>query len=445
VIACARTASRWAAASLVLALAPLRAQEPSPPRSAPTSRGVDVDSLVAEALRRSPAIAAQRERIAAAEQRTGAAAAFESPMLEAFLQNASIDDWTVGDEEMSMLGLEISQPLPLPGKRAARRRAAEADVEVANAELRALERRTAVAVRSGCAQLYALDRTVTTLGAARELLSLLAGTVATRYSTGEAGMEAQVEAQLAVSRVDERLATARADRHAAEAELNALLDRPAGSTFEVVENLPAAPVLPQGGTDLAARAPEARLREAAFAAAVQRVEAERQEQRADWVVAAGYATRGGFDPILSLRLSTELPLWGGGRASRRQAAEQDALAAQQAVRVAVVEAGAEAGRLQAEVERSATLLRLYRDAIVPQSGLAFEAARAGYVSGRGTFSGVVQELDRWFEARVELVQREAAYYVAATQLAALTSDAPLSMAPPPAPTPSPDRGGEGSR
>jgi outer membrane protein TolC len=160
-------------------------------------------------------------------------------------------------------------------------------------------------------------------------------------------------------------------------------------------------------------------------------------------VAAGYATRGSLDPILSLRLGTELPLWGGGRASRRQSAEHEALAAQQALRVASVEAGAEAGRLQAEVERSATLVQLYRDAVVPQSNLAFEAARAAYVSGSGTLARVVHELDRWLEARVELVRREAAHYVAATQLVALTNDASPALSP--APSPAPGSSGEGAR
>lgn len=424
-IAPARIASRWVAASLGLAIAPLQAQQ-TIPATEPGSGAATVDSLVADALQRAPAIAAQRERIVAALDRADAAGSFESPMVEGFLQNASYDNWTVGDEEMSMLGVELSQALPWPGKRGARRRAAEADVGVANAELQALERRTAVAIQAGYAHLYAIDQTSAALHAGRDLLALLRQAVAARYSTGETGMGAQVEAQLAVANVDERLAAIDAERSNVVTDLNTWLGRPAGSSFATVRSLPPVPRV-DPGVDVAVQAPDTHVLQASAVAAVERAESERLEQRSDWVVAAGYGNRGGLDPIVTLRLETALPLWGGRRA-RRQAAAHDAAAAQQALRAGEIAVRAEAERLQADAVRAAAQMKLYRDAIVPQSQLAFETARTEYAAGRGDLAAVVRGLDRWYEARVQLASREAEHYVATARYAALAT--PLPPAPP---------------
>jgi outer membrane protein TolC len=49
----------------------------------------------------------------------------------------------------------------------------------------------------------------------------------------------------------------------------------------------------------------------------------------------------------------------------------------------------------------------YTQSIVPQSRLAFDAARSSYLVGRGDFSTVIEDFNRWLEARTGLAQREA--------------------------------------
>ncbi|HEY0556382.1 MAG TPA: TolC family protein, partial [Thermoanaerobaculia bacterium] len=79
-----------------------------------------VDALVAEALAKSPDLAAARSRQTAAREMERPAAALADPTVGPLLQIADFPHYTIGTEDMSMAGIEIRQPLSYPGKRLAR-------------------------------------------------------------------------------------------------------------------------------------------------------------------------------------------------------------------------------------------------------------------------------------------------------------------------------------
>jgi hypothetical protein len=63
----------------------------------------------------------------------------------------------------------------------------------------------------------------------------------------------------------------------------------------------------------------------------------------------------------------------------------------------------------------------YRTGLLPQSSAALDAARAGYLGGRGEFAAALDEFRRWTEIRVDMARREAARFVALGRLHALVS------------------------
>ncbi len=132
-----------------------------------------VEELVAEALERSPALAAAHAQVAAAAAVVDTAAVLPDPMVEVSVDNMGLTSWTVGEEEMSMIGVSYLQPLFYPGKRDARRNAAAAEVSPRRAGLAAERRRVALEVRLGYAAIYTLDREVASLGAAAEMLDVV--------------------------------------------------------------------------------------------------------------------------------------------------------------------------------------------------------------------------------------------------------------------------------
>ncbi len=407
----------WVASVLAVAAGP-PASGVTPQAPAPT-----VDELVAAALDRAPTVAALRARLTAAREMVKPAGALPDPMVEIMWQDIAFPKWTVGSEEMSMIGPEVRQEIPYPGKRAARRDAAQADTALRAAELEQLRREVARQVREVYARLYALDRERDLLGAAREMMDMLAATAASRYGVGETDEEAVLKAQLEVARLGERLDDVAAERAVEVAALDRLLDRSGGTTLGDVHELPsAAPPSPPWEELAVQSSPEVAARRAAVAAAEKRVSVARLDLKPDFTTGAAVGLRGGFDPSVTLRFGLSVPLWRKEKQGPEvRAAEAEVTGAEADLRDAEASARSAAAALAAEWERAGRQVDRYRQAIVPQSSAAVDAARAAYLVGRGDFLTVVDDFNRWLDARVGLARREADRFTAWAGIEALTA------------------------
>jgi outer membrane protein TolC len=121
-----------------------------------------------------------------------------------------------------------------------------------------------------------------------------------------------------------------------------------------------------------------------------------------------------------LRFGIELPARrDANQRARLAGAEREVARLQAELRAAEAEARGAATRLAAEWRRANAQLERYREAIVPQTSAAVDAARSSYLAGRGDFSTVLEDFRAWLDARVELVRREAGRYVVWAELEAL--------------------------
>ena len=349
------------------------------------------------------------------------AGALPNPMVELMVQDIGFPRWTVGEEDMSMIGPQISQGIPFPGKRGARRKAAEAEVTVKASEFESLRREVARDLRVAYARLYSLDQEQQALSSGRELLELLAATVRERYSAGVVEQEAAIKAQLAQSRLEERLDDVAAERRGLVASVNRCLDQPGDSPLGRVTALPEAVVPPMPWEAMVAEnSPKVAVRRAEAQAAERRLRVARLELRPDFLAGAGLGFRGGKDPVVTLRLGMDLPIWSAQRQlPMSRAAAQDLEASRQALRDAEAGARTEAARLEADWRRADRQVTRYAQSIVPQSSLALDAARASYVAGRGDFSTVIEDSNLWLEARTGLAQREGERFTTWTELQTL--------------------------
>jgi cobalt-zinc-cadmium efflux system outer membrane protein len=385
-----------------------------------------VEELVAEALARSPALAAVRSRLAGARELERPALALPDPTIEAMVQDAGFPRFTIGEEDMSMAGVEVRQPLPYPGKRRARGEVARAETALRAVEVARMERRIVAEVRTLYARIYAIDSELRALSPARELLDLMTATATSRYAAGEAEQEAVLKAQLQASRLEEMVDDHHGSRVALVAELNRWLDRSSGTPLGEVTALP--PVaLPAGSLDEAAAKASADVVAASAGAEVasRQLAETRLDLKPDLVPAAGLATRGPLGPVLTLRFGIELPFWKERKQEPRiRAAELALETARQELRDAEAAARAEAARASADWTRAERQILRFREAIVPQTSAVFDAARSSYLAGRGDFSSVVEDFNLWLDARVELARREADRYAAWAEIERLIGELP---------------------
>lgn len=375
------------------------------------------DELVRMALDGSPALAALRESLAAAREMERPATALPDPMVEGMLQNEEFPDYTVGRMPMSMIGVEVRQPLPYPGKRRVRGEAASAETALRAARIAALEARIAAEVRVLYGRIYAIDRERQALTAARELVDLLSATAASRYASGGTEQEAVIKAQLQVSRLGEQIEDLEGERAAMVAELGRWLARPI-ALGEVAE-------LPKVAFEAQAEAVSAdvEVARAAVALAERRLAVARLDLKPDFSPSAGLAGRGSLGAVLTLRFGVELPFWKESKQEPRiRAAERELEMARLELRDAEAMAAAETARLAARWQQAERQVTRFREAIVPQSSTALDAARSAYLAARGDFSTVIEDFSLWLEARTQLARREADLYTTWAELQRLRTN-----------------------
>jgi outer membrane protein TolC len=202
-----------------------------------------------------------------------------------------------------------------------------------------------------------------------------------------------------------------------------LLDRPGDTALGRVSGLsePVVPSVPWEAVVLQNSA-EIAMRRSAVQTAEQKLKVARLELRPDLLAGAGVGFRGGKDPVVTLRLGVDLPLWSAqNQIPMIRAAEQNLEAARQELRDAEAMARAEAARLEADWRRSGSQVPRYAQAIVPRTGLAFDAARSSYVAGRGDFSTLIEDFNLWLEARAGLARREAERFTTWAELQTVIS------------------------
>jgi len=395
-----------------VAPADLAGELPAPP----------MEDLVQGALEHSPSLAAQRAKLAAAREQVSPAGAFTDPMLE-----------LSGQEDFSKLAapqfysatLQLSQELPFPGKRGLRRDAASAAAEREAAELIRQERKLIADVRTVYARLYALDQERRILEMSRELLTMLQATAGARYSSGESDQEALLKAQLAVSRLMERIADLAAERAAMAAELNRLLDQPTDQPLGPVQKLPEIEMTKLPPEDAWSSIPDIAVQQKAIEAAGYRLDAAKREVWPDFKVGLGGGVQrnevdNSFMPMGMLSFGVTLPIWQGSKQQplihaaefEKQMAVAERRDAEAMVRATIV-------RLKAEWQRNERQIILYKEAILPQTHVTFEAARSSYLVGRSDFSTVLEDFNMWLAAHVELAQRESARIITWAELEAL--------------------------
>jgi outer membrane protein, heavy metal efflux system len=382
-----------------------------------------VDSFIAEVLARSPSLRAMKENLSASAEAAKGAGALPDPMIGLMLQDVRFPGWTVGKEEMSMVGIEAAQSLPWPGKTKARTAAAGGEVAIREGELEALANNLIVQVRTVWGRIYAQDQERAALLASREVLRLLAASTTARYSSGQGDQEAVIKAGLAQTRLEERLTDLRAERIGLVASLNALRDRPAADTLGEIRELPS--IVPPTDSRLpesTSVAPEVAVRRAAVRAAELRASAARSELWPNLSTGAAYGWRKQRTPVVTLRLGLEIPLWQGSKQRRMiKSAEHEAEMARAEMRGSEADARAEAASLTADWDRAEAQVRRYQNAILPQSRAAFEAARASYLTGGGDFSAVIDDFLIWLDAQAALAERQSDRYATWAKLDALLS------------------------
>lgn len=405
--------STFAQAAL-LVLAPVANAVAQSPAAAPaTTRAAFadplLDALVAEAVKKNGDVAASVATAEAASFRIDPARTLPDPFLSFNYQN---DGWafSLGERDMTFLGVMFAQPLPWPGKL---RLAGE------EATLRAEEVKSGAVQRARLSVEARVRRAYYEYLFARELLMLIedrdrswreiAAVTQDRYAAGLGAQQDVLRAQVEVLRLDE----ARADQGALVANRRAELDRLLGRTLDSpietdqrLEFRPEVPPLPALLEAVRERSPELAALELGIEAERSRVLLTRKSFLPDFVASGGPMYRGGLDPMWQVGLGVTLPIHIGSRQKPLLAAAEADLRSEQSRRSsAALELELQTRERLQNLDATLRVARLYREGVIPTDQLSLESAIATYRTGNVPFVTVLESLNTLYADRALYLAR----------------------------------------
>jgi outer membrane protein TolC len=377
-------------------------------------------AAIARATAQNPEIAERESRIDAARHRVGQATALPDPEIEFEIQDIPPSDFSFSRDDFTMEKVTARQRIPGAGKRPARRRSAEAEVEATSAMHADHVVSLAAEVADAFFSIAELDARIRILEASRERLGRAAASASERYRVGKGAMADVLRANLEVTAVEERLAGLRGERRMRAARFNALQALTPTIPVESVAIPEQAPAVAPA-TDVVR---DAEMGSPAVASALAQVRiAEEQwtlarlERRPDWSAKGYYAHRVDFEDLIGASIAVNLPFF-QPRRLREKEAEMEAVVSGARATLEMVKNEIRRGieEAYADLERSLEQAGLYRDSILPQAETNERAAREAYTVGQIDFLTYVRAaLDRdTYEA--ELASRQAGAWRAVAAL-----------------------------
>lgn len=409
----------------------VRAQEPS----ASIARDSVLQSLVAEALERSPSIAQRQAAVRAASLRIRPAGSLPDPMLTLGVMDLQMPGFKFNQSDFTELDAELEQEIPWPGTLGARSAVARATASVARADEALIRRDVVVAM---AAAYYRLRYAVTALDALRRQRELLEAAVqlsTTRYATGTAPQSDPLQAKLARDRLRAEALDLERERVGALAAVNALRNRqPRDSVDAPLLDAPAVrasmPPLPEADSLVALAMlghPRLAARRATIDQTTRTIHMERLGARPDFTLTARYGYRPvafgfNFPDFFSASVGLRLPIWAWRKQNRlADAARADSTAAAAELRDSELELTRDVTETAARVNAAHQRLELLVDGILPASQGTVESVIRSYQVGRAEFLTLVSVEDARYRAQLDAAAVAAEYLTQLVMLRQLTT------------------------
>jgi outer membrane protein TolC len=400
------TRIRWLACLALLSAGGTAAAEPP---------ALTLTWVLAEARAANPEVRALDAERLAAWERVPQARALEDPTFGVQLWSFPFDRRPGSG---SMVMLQLSQPLPWPGKRALRGAVAEASARIAGQSVRSRQVEVVAEAKRLYYLLWANHAARAINQRNQSLVEQVRRAALARVPTGGAGVADVLRSETEKARLRTDFVNLAREREALAAGLNVRLGRPADAPLgEPVEWFPPPAVLDYAALVAAAERQRPDLR--ATGIEVDRAESQialaRRNRYPDFVPSIMYMQDVQLGPSWGAMLGVTIPLWSGQKQSRAvREMSATATAARARLRAAHLEIGRQVREALVGYESAAERVRLLRDEVVPKARTALAATLAGYVTGRESLTAVLdgrrvlQDLELEQErARAEVEQARA--------------------------------------
>ena len=372
---------------LLILLAPL------PVFSAETDQQkVSLEQLISELLKNNPDIHAAESRHKAAETRPGQMRTLPDPVLSFVSRNGSgnpIPFTELGEDPASSIGLMLKQEFPFPGKLKLAGEMAEKETDSAKANIDIVKWNAIADLKVAYYEYFQADKSLRILDESMDLLKRFEEIARSRYSVGEAIQQDVIRAQVEISILEQRLTSIQQEKATAATEINRLLNRRVDALLPDPKEVTATPFVVPVETvqaDFLAQAPKIRSGQAMVAREQKGLELAKKQYRPDFMTSVEYANSPNFPDMWEIEFGLRIPVFYKSKQARGvEEATFNLTRVQQELRSMQQETAFIIRNQYLQIQASERLLKLYNQAILPQSNLALESSIATYQVGKSDF------------------------------------------------------------
>ena len=396
------------------------------PLAGAQEKSLALPDLIDQAQRRNPEILAAQKRYEAARQRPSQESSLPDPTLSlGYASNGNpLPGAGLGKEPTSNIGFSFTQEFPYPGKLRLRGeiRSKEADAE--REQYRMVERSVISRLSQAYYRLQHTYPEMEVLERNRALLQTLLHIIEARYAVGKAAQQEAFKTQTELTILETKKVQLERERRLRQAEINLILNRPAGAPLAQPEE-PHAHDLTISLEEIQAQARETSPELLKSQKMVERSELglnlARKDFYPDYAIAGGYFYMGGMPAMYQLRADIRLPLY----FSRKQRAG----VTEQAQKVAQARHEYDAANRSLDfriedayllAQTSYKLLTLYQGTVIQQAHLALQSSLTAYETGTADFLSVFMNHLAVLDYEMNYHEQMLNYHLALSQLEELT-------------------------
>ncbi|NHC08294.1 TolC family protein [Azonexus fungiphilus] len=365
---------------------PALAQEVAP--------GANVDSLLAYAKSRNPEFAAMQAEADASAERVVPAGALPDPKFRTELrditkmgeQNATLSPSRVGSTRYLLM-----QDIPWYGKRDLKREIAELEADGAKGRALGAWADIAGRIKVNFSQLYYLRQSERLTREILDLMTRLEKVAQVRYAGGLAAQQDVIRAQVEQTNMRNELIALESEQQYLRARLNALLSRP--TTAQLAEpsqlrKLPAPAMLDFVGLEERVRAknPQLFADESKIKSAEKTRDLTYKNRYPDFTLGVSPIQYQSAIKEWELMVELNIPLQQASRRAQERESESMLNAARARKEATANQVTAELAESLAGLEAARRTENLLTGSLIPQSELTFQAALAGYETGKVDFA-----------------------------------------------------------
>ncbi|HET6514816.1 MAG TPA: TolC family protein [Thermodesulfovibrionales bacterium] len=356
-----------------------------------------LQDLIDDALKYNHEILVNEARISASRFRIPQVTSLPDPMVTFGYQNESFKKYTYGDKEGSQWMFTASQSFPYPGKLSLKGEMAAKEAEGLRAASGSIRLKTIEKVKGLYYDLLFAYKSIDIIRDRAALFSRLEDAAVARYSSGLGLQQEVLMVQTEKYMLLEKEEMVKQKIESLEAMINSTVGRninaPVGRPVEEKETEFATSMEELLATHVQ-HSPMVREKEEMISAAEIAVKIARKEYYPDFTVNAEYFKRAReFEDMWSLTTSINIPLF--YKTKQRQAVfEKEALLSEavhdlEAVKLMLSSTIRDNYTMVKTAER---LMNLYKNGLVPKTYQDFEAALAGYTTGKVEALTVINRL-----------------------------------------------------